>query len=128
MKSNPPVRMSKLIVFSLLLVAVQLASSASLKNFTKVWTFDSDKEIVDPNGESTMSQVVCYGWYCKTVERVMAICKGKDFSLTPKIDYTCSLLDPSKDYRLVYYSITCKDFSEPTNDHCYLTVYVYLIE
>lgn len=115
---------SKLICLPLLLVIVHLVSFSLGNTEERVWRFDSDKEIMNPATHTKMPQIVCYGWYCKRVERVKAVCKGKDFSLSPKIDYTCQIVNLPWTYKLADYSITCKDFTEQTNDHCYLTVKV----
>lgn len=116
---------SKIIVFSVFLVAVHLAAGRSLqKEDEKTWLFDSDREIEHPSGRGKMPQIVCFGWYCKRTDRATAICKGKDFSKTPKVDYTCQIVDLDFTYKLSEYSVVCKDYNVPTNDHCYLNVTV----
>ena len=59
-----------------------------------------------------------------SVARAAAICKGKDFSKTPKVDYTCHIVDPDYIYKLIDYQIICKDQSAPTKGACYLSVTV----
>ena len=118
---------SKLIVLSLLLVAVHLAACASLRNVEeRIWVFDSDRDVVmDPSQpDHKRPQITCYGWYCKRTERGTAICEGKDFSGTPNVDYTCRIGSMPFSYKLAKYSITCNDFNKRTSDQCYLTVHI----
>ena len=114
---------SKFFILSVLLMAMHLASSLanSLENTDgeNVWVFESEK-YVGNDLQNKQPQIVCYGWYCKRVKNMAAICKSKNFL----VGYSCRIINLDSTYKLSGYSLYCKNVREPTNDSCWLKVTV----